>query len=401
VVLAREHVVHRAAHVAVAQRQDHAADVEQTVVSDAHVAANDTLLDGPVDHRQQDAPVRPVDVEDPRVGCVGTVAQRLPPPRVVDGRGEVVRDDVDDEPEAAAVRVGGELAQPVGAAELVADARGVDHVVAVHAPGDRGRDGGEVHVRHAEVVEVPEDRARVREREARVELQAVRRDRRAHDWRCSTSTPQGPTRSVASPSDSTSPPLARSPSVSPASTRHRLRRSGARTSTASSPKWRTSAPRSSPARRCTTSVRASGCVDTSHADGSRRANAGTDARTSRSVRNHALIASASGDERPRCNTADRNVSSLCGSGGSPSHPKPANSSARPRRTASTNCGSEWLTKYGNGARSPYSSPWNTSGTNGDRSTAAAARRDASAGREADRRSPAIRLPTWSWFCANT
>ncbi len=94
-------------------------------------------------------------------------------------------------------------------------------------------------------------------------------------------------------------------------------------------------------------------------------------------------------------TARRNVSSDCGSGGSPAHRNASNSCARPRRTASISAGSEWLVKYGNGAASAYSSPMKRSGTNGASSTAPAASLAASNPAVAASRSPSIRFPTWS------
>ena len=57
----------------------------------------------------------------------------------------------------------------------------------------------------------------------------------------------------------------------------------------------------------------------------------------------------------------------------------------------------WSVKNWNGARSPYSSPMKSSGVLPAKSTIAKATRCASAGR----RSPSARLPTWSWFCAQT
>ena len=58
-------------------------------------------------------------------------------------------------------------------------------------------------------------------------------------------------------------------------------------------------------------------------------------------------------------------------------------------------GSTWSVKNRNGAVSPYSSPWKSSGVKGQKRTTAAATRRFSAGS----RSPSARLPTWSWFCA--
>ena len=59
-------------------------------------------------------------------------------------------------------------------------------------------------------------------------------------------------------------------------------------------------------------------------------------------------------------------------------------------------------KYGNGAVSPYSSPWNSSGTPGARSVRPVTTFWVSNGtRCSDSRSPVIRFPIWSWFWANT
>ena len=58
-------------------------------------------------------------------------------------------------------------------------------------------------------------------------------------------------------------------------------------------------------------------------------------------------------------------------------------------------------KYWNGAVSPYSSPMNSIGMKGESTTAAAARRSLAGETIVDRRSPSMRLPIWSWFCAKT
>ena len=57
----------------------------------------------------------------------------------------------------------------------------------------------------------------------------------------------------------------------------------------------------------------------------------------------------------------------------------------------------WSEKNWNGARSPYSSPWNSIGVNGDSSVQNAASGRASTGS----RSPNARLPTWSWLAEKT
>ena len=71
--------------------------------------------------------------------------------------------------------------------------------------------------------------------------------------------------------------------------------------------------------------------------------------------------------------------------------------AAPSRVASAIAGSMWSVKNWKGRRSPYSSPMNSSGVCGAKSSTAARRRSSSAGR----RSPTARLPTWSWFCEQT
>ena len=54
-------------------------------------------------------------------------------------------------------------------------------------------------------------------------------------------------------------------------------------------------------------------------------------------------------------------------------------------------------KYWNGFVSPYSSPMKSSGTYGESSSSAAASLSWSGETSVDSRSPAARLPTWSWF----
>ena len=92
------------------------------------------------------------------------------------------------------------------------------------------------------------------------------------------------------------------------------------------------------------------------------------------------------------------VAGSCGSGtSSPNAAKRANSRRRPSRVASAMSGSMWSVKNWNGAVSPYSSPMNSIGVNGDSRTHSAASGRTSAGS----RSPNARLPTWSWFWSNT
>ena len=58
-------------------------------------------------------------------------------------------------------------------------------------------------------------------------------------------------------------------------------------------------------------------------------------------------------------------------------------------------------KYWNGVLAPHSSPWNSSGTNGEVSSSAAATRSRPSLISAALRSPSARLPTWSWFWVQT
>ena len=84
-----------------------------------------------------------------------------------------------------------------------------------------------------------------------------------------------------------------------------------------------------------------------------------------------------------------------------SQPKAANSRRRPSLTARPSSGSSWSVKYWNGVVAPHSSPWNSIGTNGEVSSRAAATRSRPSLISAPLRSPAARLPTWSWFWVQT
>ena len=68
------------------------------------------------------------------------------------------------------------------------------------------------------------------------------------------------------------------------------------------------------------------------------------------------------------------MAASCGSGTSSplNSAKAANSRRRPSRVASAISGSMWSVKNWNGARSPYSSPWNSIGVKGDKSVQNAA-----------------------------
>ena len=85
---------------------------------------------------------------------------------------------------------------------------------------------------------------------------------------------------------------------------------------------------------------------------------------------------------------------LAGEGGE----APRTRCRRPSRVASAIAGSMWSVKNWNGRRSPYSSPMKSSGVCGARR---ASRRRATRSASGGRRSPSARLPTWSWFCAQT
>ena len=95
------------------------------------------------------------------------------PEAVLVARGHVVRDDVEHHPEPGR----GELAERLLAAELVADPRRVDDVVAVRRAVRRLQRGREVEVRDAEVAQVRHDRERVAEAERRPRAGGGRRAR--------------------------------------------------------------------------------------------------------------------------------------------------------------------------------------------------------------------------------
>ena len=96
------------------------------------------------------------------------------------------------------------------------------------------------------------------------------------------------------------------------------------------------------------------------------------------------------------------MSSSWGSGISPSQPKAANSSFRPFRTASTRCGSPWLHEVEErgslAVLLPHEQERNEGGEQDDARGELLS--DSKQTRRASR-SPRIRFPTWSWFCAKT
>ena len=63
--------------------------------------------------------------------------------------------------------------------------------------------------------------------------------------------------------------------------------------------------------------------------------------------------------------------------------------------------SVWLVKNWNGVVAAHSSPWNSIGVNGPHSVTSAAHASWSSSSAAVSRSPAARLPTWSWFWLHT
>ncbi len=121
----------------------------------------------------------PVDVEPGGVGGFGALPQHRPPGRVrrLRGDGHVVRDDVDDDPEAGLAARGGQPAQAARPAELGVDLAVLDDVVAVRRAGGGLQHRRQVQVRHAERGQVGDDHGRVGEGEVQVELEPVGRGR--------------------------------------------------------------------------------------------------------------------------------------------------------------------------------------------------------------------------------
>ena len=97
-----------------------------------------------------------------------------------------------------------------------------------------------------------------------------------------------------------------------------------------------------------------------------------------------------------------NVSGSCGSGTlAVSQSIALNSSLRPSRTASASSGSGWEVKKRQGVLAPHSSPMKIIGVKGLSSVTTAAMASWSAESLADSRSPAARLPIWSWLSEQT
>src|ERR1700688_2343758 len=82
-----------------------------------------------------------------------TVRQDIVPPWIVLRGGHVVRYDIQEDSEAMRARAADEV-EPSGlAAEVVADSRGVHHIVAMLTAGNRLQAGGEVHVADPQIGE--------------------------------------------------------------------------------------------------------------------------------------------------------------------------------------------------------------------------------------------------------
>ena len=111
--------------------------------------------------------------------------QDVPPPRVLDARGHVVRDDVQEQPHAARLEVGRQPVERLPAAERVAQPQRVGDVVAVRRAGAGLEHRREVHVADPERLQVRQQRPDVVEAELGPELQPVRRERRPHADRSS------------------------------------------------------------------------------------------------------------------------------------------------------------------------------------------------------------------------
>ena len=108
-------------------------------------------------------PGRRIDVEEPRAQL------RVAPERVGVVRGHVVRHDVEHDRHPGR----GQRAEPVLAAEGLADAARIDDVVAVRRALARLPDGREVQMRHAELAQVRHELAHPREPQLRPQLEPV------------------------------------------------------------------------------------------------------------------------------------------------------------------------------------------------------------------------------------
>ena len=145
------------------------------------------------EHGQEDRPRVPVDVEVRRVARRPTVHEDVRPPRVVlrHVHADVVRHDVEQEPQPALADGRDEGAPALLAAALVGDPGGVDHVVAVVAALARRQQGRGVDGADPQRVEVGHQLRTVAEGRVGRELDPVGRGgdhSAAVSVRCSTRT---------------------------------------------------------------------------------------------------------------------------------------------------------------------------------------------------------------------
>jgi hypothetical protein len=123
----------------------------------------------------------PVDVEEGREARGGAVLEHVLPPGVPrPDDAHVVGDDVDQQTHAARPEGVGERLVTGASAQRLAHHAVVSHVVAVGVRHARLEDRGEVAVAYPEVVEVRHQLPDIRERQARPELEPVRRGRGPH-----------------------------------------------------------------------------------------------------------------------------------------------------------------------------------------------------------------------------
>ncbi len=121
----------------------------------------------------------PVDVEVVGVVRVLAPGEQIEPPRVVVAADpHVVRDEVQDVAHSVRAQRRDERPVVVGVAELGVERVVIDDVVAVQRTGARFEIRRAVDVRDPEPLQIGDERGRVGEAEAGVELQAVRRARR-------------------------------------------------------------------------------------------------------------------------------------------------------------------------------------------------------------------------------
>ena len=185
VVLDGEQVGERETRVAIGTEREAALEVTDRRLGPVDVDPQITRREHVRQRRAEDgeqhaiAAGRPVDVEDGRIRRVATVAQHVPPPSIVLVGGQVIGDDVEDDPEVALVRGLHERVERGPSAELGPHARGVDHVVPVRRAGPGLEARRQVHVRDAERVEVVDERGDGGEVEVRTQLAPMGGDERA------------------------------------------------------------------------------------------------------------------------------------------------------------------------------------------------------------------------------